>query len=149
MLLLLIATISCISLMGSPRALCQITPLPNANSMNEQEMTSNRPYCTYERLENSAPARCIKATNNCIENCLWKSIKCCNPICPSPRHCKNCCMALVTIINAPFILPFTCIKDTVCLPCDRNENPPKCYPYTKWVVKDLCYYITCGLSEND
>ena len=160
-ILLFITALSCMlprQLLSLPRGhhMSQITPvtnMPNVRSMNEQETTSNRPYCTYECLEKSSPAQCIKATGNCAENCMCSSTNFCDEyicsyVCPSPRQCEKLFMALVAIIDAPFLCPAACIKDTVCLPCDRNENPPKCYPYSKMVCKATCYFATCEKCES-
>src|SRR5271163_2184449 len=62
------------------------------------------------------------------------------PFVCTARDCENClervvCGAFFAII----FTPFTCAKDTCCLPCDSTEN--KCYPRTKSLWNLTC---PCG-----
>ena len=37
-------------------------------------------------------------------------------------------------------IPIGCVRDTMCIPCDSTDNPPRCFPETKM----LCHFLTCG-----
>jgi hypothetical protein len=139
--LLLTITFS-LPLMGIGRALpglsrAQITPM--SNSMDN---SSAQPYCTYERMYNSSIGKCIKTSGSATENCLHSGLIFCGDrlcICSS-----TCALSLLTAFTYPVGCPLACLKDTCCLPCDRNATPPQCYPYTKL----LCYFLTCEKFGN-
>jgi|GEM_PF-6117425 hypothetical protein len=58
----------------------------------------------------------------------------------SARTCVR--YGLPALLSAISLIPIPvgCIRDTMCLPCDRTENPPRCFPETKL----LCFFLTCG-----
>lgn len=127
-MLCIILTISALPLICSPRALSQITPLPAENP-------GSNAYCTYDRLDNL----CCK--NKCLERC---ESTCSSSYCDYASYYASLCFrksywCALSLLS----LPLTCIKDTCCLPCDRNQTPPECYPDSRMA----CYFLSCEILQ--
>ena len=90
----------------------------------------------------AVPGRQFDPLNCCnLKDCCDRTFKLC-----TYDNCFTCVTAsfiipIVCGVNT-IACPFACLKDTICLPCDRNENKPECYPYTNKALHcDLCMKV--------
>lgn len=130
-LLIIIVTLWALPSISAPRALTHVIP------MSDTAASARQPYCTYSRIENFC------CPDECVEGC--QSSRAMNSLCSCCESTVYCTGKSVLWMVSLITCPFFCLKDTVCLPCDRNENPPESYPYTKLA----CYHLSFGKLGNN
>lgn len=137
-LLLLIATSSCVSLMGMEQQNA-LHPVPPYTTPSTTAIFPQYQYIPNDQHYQNQNVYIPQMVQNPDDMQLLEQER--TPTMPHPvRACVR--YGLPAVISAVSLIPIPigCIRDTMCLPCDRTDNPPQCYPQTKL----LCFFLTCG-----